>query len=71
MTKFDEWWETSGAKKLGDDIEEDFMFIAREAFEAATLIERERCCNVAKNLVYGPGLDLIGQAYAEAINEVE
>lgn len=67
MGKFDEWWENT-VFSCGFS---QHKATARSAFEAATLIERERCSNIAKNLVAGPGLDIIGQAYVESINKEE
>lgn len=64
MSKFEEWWDNA-VFSCGLS---QHKATARSAFEAATLIERERCGNIAKNLVSGPGLDIIGQAYVEAIN---
>lgn len=65
MDKFDEWWDST-VFSAGMT---QHKATARSAFEAATLIERERCSNIAKNLVSGPGLDIIGQVYAEEINK--
>lgn len=67
MDKFDEWWDNT-VFSCGLT---QHKVTARSAFEAATLIERERCSDIVKNLVTGSGLDIIGQAYVEAINKEE
>jgi hypothetical protein len=53
LDAFQKWWKASGNV--------DGYSIAREAWHAARMVERERCANIVENFDYG---------YDETMNEL-